>query len=147
MGDPEPTLLNQGRFTSFGGIVPHLLSGTAQEWERMSMLLLEAYQGFHHTASIFSDMVALIYINIREHPFVYYEKTTGLMDLYDLKPVTKNSGDDPYSIKSICDKTSNRVAVHFSHKDCYVTQLCHERREFAYTWINEWKKHCKTTHS
>jgi len=146
-GDRLP---HDGRFTSYGGVVPHLLSGSADEWNRMTKLLLETYIENHHTHAIYSDMRALITLNIRLHPFIFMSKTTGLMDLYDEKPVIVNGiyalvhelSDDPYSIKTVCDKTEDKVAIHFSHKDCDVSRFCDKKRDLAYEWVNDWLKQC-----
>ena len=123
--------------------MPHLLSGSADEWNRMSKLLLQTYIENHHIDKIYSDMRALVTLNARSHPFFHLRKTTDLMTLYSNKPViVDQTSNDPYSIQDLCSITEDKIAIHFSHKDCDVSRFCDRKRDLGYKWVNEWLKQC-----
>ena len=119
-----------------------MLSGSEEEWNRMNKLLVKTYIEYHPTDRIYSDMMALVTLNAKSHPFIHLRRTTDLMTLYKEQPIIVNTSNDPYGISNICKDTEEKIAIHFSHKDCDVTRFCDRKRDLGYEWVKQWLVHC-----
>lgn len=97
------TLPNDGQFTSFERHVPSLLSGSADEWNRMSKYVLEfGIEKIQHQND-YTDMFALLDINNHD-PNVYISEIRVF-------------GGFPYKEKNIvdCERLQGFISVHISH--------------------------------
>lgn len=133
-----------GKFTSFQSHIPSLLSGSVAEWNRMSRLLYDSYS--EHSHEFWSDMLALQEVNDKSDACIFRRNVIGIHEPY-LRMIERfNAGGPPINptlLKNHCDKTTGKVAMHFSHYSCAQVDFCHGNREHAAgDWIREWKKQC-----
>jgi len=144
--EPQPfvdafTLPNNGNFTGFSNHVPCLLSGSEQEWNRMSMHMFNSY--IHHTADFWSDMCALLEISQKPHGFIGANEVVDGDSIYEDEIKEAGKVLNPFSIKNKCQLILGKRAVHFSHKACAQAGYCHKNRAAsASKWIVEWKNQC-----
>lgn len=98
---------NFGVFTSYDGHVPCLLSGTADEWNRMSKIVLEkgVARVKEGVIDLYSDMFALKDIH-DESPYEYIQE----FKLHFGYPYIERDVVD-------CDGLKNKYVAHLSHSD------------------------------
>jgi len=126
-------LPNNGQFTSYKMHVPALLSGTAEEWERVSHLLLdqvakekkEPVDGGPPNG--YSDMMALYDLHDDDPDSVILKRPTHVLDTY---PYKVNTEDDSNIIDCHMLFERNIWVVHLSH---YATQHAIEENKLHIT--------------
>lgn len=103
---PPTQLPNGGVFTGYSRHVPALLSGTAAEWDRIILLMIEAAEKQIGKVDLFSDMLALDALATpTDHHFITSD--TRVIDA--IGPLTTND------TATRCRDLVGVYAVHFSH--------------------------------
>lgn len=130
--EPTEGLPNDGKFTSYSRHVPNLVSGSQQEWNRMSQLIYFSY--IMHSSIFWSDMLALKEIHELVGGYVYQSDSIALERLYvkELPEIKR-----PYAIGNKCEQLLGMRAIHFSHADCDRVGFCHKDRQVAKKWIDQ----------
>jgi hypothetical protein len=129
-------LPNGGNFTCYSRHVPNIVSGSLEEWERLSDLLYFSYK--MHEDEFWSDLLALH--ELRDiNGYIYQTDSISLEKVYleDLK-----YGE---LMTPICNEYLGLRAIHFSHSDCYSVGSCMYKRKMAYGWIQAWKDKCSSS--
>jgi len=140
---PETTLPNQGKFTGYNWHVPSLLSGSALEWNRMTLLLMESYRNNGH--NFWTDMFAMK--ELRENgEYIVEQRVTMLKDIYSHdKFQHKNAWIHKFT-QEVCRKTQDKMANHFSHHDIeFLGYTKEERIQVISLWTDLWEKKCKSS--
>lgn len=98
------SLPNDGRFTSSDLHVPSLLSGSPEEWRRMSTAILDYGIERIKTTQDYTDMFAMMHM-YEEYPNTYIQENRVWRGL-------------PYKSKGVmdCQAIRNNIAVHLSHR-------------------------------
>jgi len=128
-----------GKFTSYDGHVPNLVSGSLEEWNAMIDLLYESYQKNNHR--YWSDMFALIEIHKELDAYLYIFETTSPKRLY-FREIKMKYDIDPYDLGSKCVQLIGIKTIHFSHGDCEFVKFCDYKRHLAYYWVKKWERKC-----
>jgi len=105
--------INGGRFTSFISHVPALLSGSEDEWKRVSKLVVDAISRIEE-GKVVSDMMAF---NVLKK-----EDTAGIIFQLNVPGETVRDGFlylDGVSQKVDCDNAKETLAVHMSHSSVH----------------------------
>jgi len=143
------TLPNNGTFTSFQLHVPALISGTAEEWDRVTHLLLDAIPRI--PGSYVSDMHAFnVLLKDGRHGIIFMEPRFNVQHGFQYR-----------SFREVdCEKMSVGRAIHFSHsevsqsvqsglypleydgKDPHGTN---RRAEAIQTFLDDWRNQCNDT--
>jgi len=97
--DEAIDLPNNGKFTTFQGHIPSLMSGTAQQWDKMTKLLMKV-------KVTKSDMFAFEAVIKRYNYSVVVD--SGSSVLYGFAPY-----DSPWKVN--CEKMANSRVIHLSH--------------------------------
>jgi len=142
-GFPLP---HDGKFTVYDGYgrVPSLMSGSAEEWDRMASALLAL--AHEHTDDFYSDMYALQELGSKDHNA--FEKQDQVVDR--LATVMTKDGDIE------CLKVWNRRSehfwtVHFSHYNIHdaaehgvldTSVTADDRPWIEREFVQKWKEEC-----
>ena len=149
IGEDDLWLPNNGRFTSFCSAVPCLMSGSAQEWDRVIDHIITQYapkKKHRH----FSDMEGLIKYATEESSSIFIENR-----VYPWVEMTSNE----YDTKIIdCEKYRGQIAWHFSHSSekaaldlSFIPSRIHHAQKYAsrawfiHYFMNRWKAYCLPT--
>jgi hypothetical protein len=133
-------LPNEGRLTvheySKNGGVPDLVSGSAQEFNRMAGILVE--NAFNHRSERFwSDMFALHDLYVSSGGSIYIRDSHVMPG----QVITRQTRSD-----KICKRTNGKYAVHFSHFAMEFGGTAgagpEHRADFAQTWLKQWRELC-----
>jgi len=122
------SLPNEGAFTGYDRHVPSLLSGSADEWDRMSKLILdEGVENIHiDTTELFSDMMALKNIHEKdESAYIQEAKVSYEYPYLDLKLVD-------------CHRLDGVYAAHLSHhasKEALDKGLIESPNDYYHNWL------------
>lgn len=150
-------LPNYGQFTSYKMHVPALLSGTAEEWERVSHLLLdqvakekkEPVDGGPQNG--YSDMMALYHLHDDDPDSVIFKRPIHVLDTY---PYKVNTEDDSNIIDCHMLFERNIWVAHLSHyathhaieeNKLHITNQgngANTRNTFAWELFFLWKYEC-----
>mmetsp|Transcript_14271 Transcript_14271/g.23632 ORF Transcript_14271/g.23632 Transcript_14271/m.23632 type:complete len:427 (-) Transcript_14271:259-1539(-) len=134
------SLPNEGRLTvheySKNGGVPDLVSGSAEEFNRMGVLLIEnAYK--HRSEPFWSDMFALHDLYVASGGTVYAKDGHVMPG----QVITRQTRSD-----KVCKRTNGKYAVHFSHfaMEFGGTKGAgpEQRAEIAQSWLKQWRAMC-----
>jgi len=101
-------LPNDGTFTSFQRHIPALLSGTKDEWNRVSKLVLDAIPRIEE-GGVMSDMYALNVLRNEDNAGILFDEGNRV-----------NSGflyDAPRTVN--CEKAEEVLAVHMAHSSVH----------------------------
>jgi len=150
-------LPNSGTFTSFEDHVPSLLSGNAEEWSRISHLIMEqAVKG--KVSKIkggptngYSDMIALFDIHNEDKRSVLFDNSNRVLKFY---PYKVNTNDEKNVINCEMIMNNSFWVVHLSHaltEKAILEKRLHvpdgmsmaERYYYAYEVSSLWKDECK----
>ncbi len=104
-GIPLP---NEGKFTVYNIVVPSLMSGSTEEWERMASALMDL--AHEHTKDFYSDMYGLVDMN-KSGDGAYIKEDQVLSKLADF--VSDNGDIDCEKVWKMPEE--HLWAVHFSH--------------------------------
>jgi len=119
-------LPNGGNFTSFDISSPHLVSGTAVEWNRIIDMLLTSFQS--HSEIEWTDEIAFSDLNSLQS----YIQNDDI-----ISPGNLTESPNPFD-DNVCEMNSGKVAIRFpSHEDMADMEK----------WILDWRKSCNTEHS
>jgi len=109
--DESKTLPNGGNFTSFEMHIPNLIVGSADEWLRVTKLLLAATPKLSQTLN--SDMYAFLVIRKEGTHNIDFRQPFRL-DMEHGFPYKKaHTTDSPREVD--CDRMSYAKAIHFAH--------------------------------
>ena len=140
-------LPNNGRFTSYQVHIPALMSGSAEEWERVSHLVLD--QVAIGKEGHLSDMMALKYVHDDDPESVLFEQRVFYGYPYKVNTIDKSNIVDCGILSE-----KNIWAIHLSHasteKDINDHRLhissdgngMHDRHSFAWEISFLWKNEC-----
>jgi len=97
-------LPNEGTFTAFQGHVPALMSGSQDEWNRVSKLVIDAIPRIEE-GGVMSDMYALMILKNEDDAGIIFDEgqRVGNGFLYEA----------PRKVN--CEKAKNIYAVHMAH--------------------------------
>ena len=133
---PPAKLPNDGAFTGFSRHVPALISGSASEWDRMIMLMIEVAEQKVGKVSLFSDMMALEELAQNENKVF----VTSDVRVIGAEGYAHTSNDTAV----LCTSIANMYAVHFSHWALEHGDLSfptHEEREVRRgSVMNTWRQ-------
>jgi len=133
-------LPNEGRFTCYSRHVPNIVSGSEEEWHRMSQLLFFSYK--LHPDVFWSDMLALLEVHDYLDGYVYQKDSISLEKVY-IEELQGGEGiQRPHALAKKCDILKGMRAIHFSHADCHIVGFCDNDRSKALNWINAWNEKC-----
>jgi len=133
-------LPNGGRFTCYSRHVPNIVSGSEEEWHRMSQLLFFSYK--LHPDVFWSDMLALLEVHDYLDGYVYQKDSISLEKVY-LDELQGGKGiERPHALAKKCDIMKGMRAIHFSHADCHIVGFCDNDRSRAQAWIDAWNEKC-----
>jgi len=144
-------LPNEGTFTSFDGHIPSLMSGTEDEWNRVSKLLIDAIPRIEE-GGVKSDMYALAVLN-RENSAGIIFSNGGPGDVVQ-------SGffyikDSPRKVN--CEQMLKTLVVHMAHSRVHAAVLdgtypleiqesdphgTHRRAEASNVFLNDFRSQC-----
>merc|ERR1712008_484214 len=106
------TLPNDGHFISFQKHVPSLLSGTAEEWTRVAILLMKAITRVESPHQK-SDMRAFMILNKEAiHNVTFVNSRTHIKKGFPYKKAL--SPDSPREVD--CKTMAEGIALHLSHR-------------------------------
>lgn len=135
------TLPNEGKFTSYDGHIPHLVSGTSEEFDRMIDLLYDSFQ--KNSYKFWSDMLALLDIHSNNNDsFLYLSETTSPRKIYYSELQEGKVIENPFDLSIKCPLLVGVIAIHFSHADCDHVRWCDYKRHMAYDWVKIWEEKC-----
>ena len=149
-------LPNNGKFTSYEQWVPSLMSGTAEEWERMSHLVLNQVKNEKNDdskdvpANHYSDMLALKHVHDEDGGNVFFPTPQSVLSEY---PYRVNTDDVSNIIDCALLSENNIWVVHLSHaytERAIESNRLHSpqnakswRHAFAWELYFHWKYECK----
>lgn len=132
-------LPNDGKFTCYSRHVPNIVSGSEEEWHRMSQLLFFSYK--LHPDIFWSDMLALLEVHDYIDGYVYQKDSISLEKVY-ISELQGEGIQRPLALGKKCDLLKGMRAIHFSHADCHIVGFCDKDRSKAESWIDAWKEKC-----
>jgi len=132
-------LPHDGRFTSFCSTVPCLMSGSADEWDRVISKLMSYVPQYRNEH--FSDMFGMFrYFRSDTNSFRVYNKVSTLLQLEN-----ENQLD--------CDAYKGQIAWHFSHHLYYGAIKSHaitsqpsnakSRAWYMTLFLEKWHEQCR----
>eukprot|EP00521_Asterionellopsis_glacialis_P009514 CAMPEP_0195286960 /NCGR_PEP_ID=MMETSP0707-20130614/4217_1 /TAXON_ID=33640 /ORGANISM="Asterionellopsis glacialis, Strain CCMP134" /LENGTH=561 /DNA_ID=CAMNT_0040346665 /DNA_START=186 /DNA_END=1868 /DNA_ORIENTATION=- len=133
-----PVLPNDGQFTSFERHVPSLLSGNAEEWDRITAHVMDFAANKGQQVEYYSDMLALFDLYEKDDKaYIQYLQVTG----FPYK-------DNQYG-QVDCDVAKENHAIHLSNS--VITRAMNDgmiqtndRSVLAYELIQNWRNQCNT---
>jgi len=141
-------LPNNGTMTSFTGHVPNLVSGSADEWNRVVTVMIQDYEKNAYTylrkgKMFWSDMLAFRSL-LWDGSVIGLKETITVQDVYHVWRRDQEEITKPYDkIRGQCHELRKRKAIHFAHHGCSVVKFCDNRRgNAAKKWHQAWLKLC-----
>ena len=145
-------LPNNGNFTSFQSHVPCLLSGSADEWIRVTKELVDAIPRINDKAPVKSDMYALLQLRgEKNHSIHFLDPDANVARGYLYVKSNTSQGDE---WKVACEEMKSTRAAHLSHHATHLAleqgslpiegkrNAMYRRGEAAKAFMKQWRDQC-----